>query len=256
MKQLAQHLFAYAFIGLLNLVFSAPTNAQSTSGGSTVRMKIVEEHNGKKRETERVYKIGDASEEERKDFVDKMLDSLGTDKTGKRQVTVTVENEDGSFSSRDRRRVEVHVDKRDEEPLRVFEFDEDDFGNRIKHIEREVGPRMRVLMRDMERFGDRMGEAGSRWVEDLAKPSSIRGLNAYPNNPDNGTLNLRFTAPEKGDVLITITDTKGKEVGKKEVKDFSGEYVGQVELRKSTKGTLFVSVIQREDGAVKRIVIP
>ncbi len=69
-------------------------------------------------------------------------------------------------------------------------------------------------------------------------------------------MNLRFYVPQKGDVLVTISDTKGKEVGKKEIKDFSGEFVGQIDIKKNTKGTLFVTVTQNEDGAVKRVVIP
>ena len=257
MKHLAKHLATYCLVGVLSYGFSTPVRAQSASGSPTVRLKVTEERNGKKIETERVYSLGEVSEEDRKAFVDKLLDSLGTDKTGNRQVMVTVENQDGSFSTRDRRRIVMrNHDGPTERPSTFFEFDSDDFNDQVRRIEREVGPRMRIMMRNMERFGERMGETGARMMDDLAKPASIRGLNAYPNNPDNSVLNLRFSVPEKGDVLITVTDTKGKEVAKKEVKDFSGEFVGQVELKKNTKGTLFVSVVQREDGAVKRIVIP
>jgi hypothetical protein len=87
------------------------------------------------------------------------------------------------------------------------------------------------------------------------KPSSIRSLEAYPNNPDHNQLNLRFTAPAKGDVNIIVTNTKGKEVAHRELNDFSGEFIGQIDLGKNSQGTYFITVTQNEDGAVKRVVI-
>ena len=94
------------------------------------------------------------------------------------------------------------------------------------------------------------------WARNLnGKPSTIRGLDAYPNNPDRDQLNVRFTAPAKGDVSIVVTNTKGKEVAKRDINDFSGEFVGQIDLGKKTQGTYFITVTQNEDGAVKRIVV-
>jgi hypothetical protein len=78
----------------------------------------------------------------------------------------------------------------------------------------------------------------------------------YPNNPETNQLNVRFTAPAKGDVHIRVTTADGKEVAKKDVKDFSGSYAGQIDVDKKAKGVYFVNVTQNEDGAVKRIVIP
>ena len=94
------------------------------------------------------------------------------------------------------------------------------------------------------------------WSQNFSgKPSSIRGLDAYPNNPDRNQLNVRFSAPAKGDVSIIVTNTKGREVAKREIKEFSGEFVGQIDLGKQPQGTYFITVTQHEDGAVKRIVV-
>jgi hypothetical protein len=120
---------------------------------------------------------------------------------------------------------------------------------------------MRKLERNMEDWSrDFEPKFREFWNSDIniggsGKPTSIRGLEAFPNNPDKDELNIRFYAPNKGDVTITVTDTKGKQVGKKEIKDFSGDYVGQLELGKNAKGTYFISVVQNEDGTVKRIVV-
>lgn len=77
----------------------------------------------------------------------------------------------------------------------------------------------------------------------------------FANKPESHILNVHFNAPAKGDVVITVTDTKGKEVGKKEVKNFSGDFKSQVNLAKNTSGTLFVTVVQNEDGVTNRIVL-
>ena len=87
------------------------------------------------------------------------------------------------------------------------------------------------------------------------KSSTIRGLDAFPNNPDRNQLNVRFTAPVKGDVRIVVANPAGKEVAKRTLKDFSGEFVGQIDLGRNPTGTYFITVTQNEDGAVKRIVV-
>lgn len=130
--------------------------------------------------------------------------------------------------------------------------------------------------RDMERWGKDFGEKFGNefryrapqlkrqlnlapqvltW-EGGSSSSTVRSLSVYPNRPFNQTLNLRFTSPAKGDVMILVTDVKGREVAKEVVKDFEGDFVGQITLtKKAEKGTFFVTVTQGEDGTVKRVVI-
>jgi hypothetical protein len=141
--------------------------------------------------------------------------------------------------------------------LKDLSFNFDELRNQTRNLGREIQPKARTLMRDMEDLGSRFGNSvGSIWTNESAKASTVRELSVYPNNPDNGVMNLRFHVQQKGDVSITVLDVRGKEVGKKEIKDFSGEFVGQIDIKKNTKGTLFVTVTQNEDGAVKRVIIP
>ena len=107
--------------------------------------------------------------------------------------------------------------------------------------------------RDMEGQLARPFEA---WNSNRAnQTSTVRGLDAYPSNPDRNMLNVRFNAPAKGDVSIVVTNPKGKEVAHRELKDFTGEFVGQVDLGKKAEGVYFVTVTQNDDGAVRRVVI-
>lgn len=238
---------------------------------TNIRVKVVEKKDGKTQVVERTYEIDPMSEGDQKVFVDKVLDSLGVNESGQKQISIMVDGDgDDDVRIQDRRRVETRsrteADRdrgnadRDRDRMtwswrdndHEFHFDTDEIQDQVRRLEREIKPRVEVFRRDMEQMGDRMGTV---WSNEIMQAGTVRGLNAYTNNPDNGVLNLRFSAPEKGDVTVTVTDTQGKEVGKKVIKDFSGEFVGQVDLKKNTKGTLFVAVVQNEDGAVRRVTI-
>jgi hypothetical protein len=229
---------------------------------ATIRIRVTEDKDGNTLNRERSYRVGAMTDNERDKFVDKVLDSLGVDKKKNNQtISVTVDDGDDDMIVKKRRK--VIIDHRDDrEPLAYhwkgdisndFEFNTENLRKHLKTFENEWQPKTKMLLRDMENFGN---EVGGMWTKEVSKPASVRSLTAYTNNPDNGVLNLKFGVPQKGDVSVIVTDTKGKEVGKKEIKDFEGEFVGQIELKKNTKGTVFVTVVQNEDGAVKRVVIP
>ncbi len=237
---------------------------------TSIRIRVSEDDNGKVRDIEKNYEVGALSDDERQKFIDKVLDSLNVDKKRKQTISITVDDgNDGEIASKKRKKVIIdHRDPR--EPMAFhwdgdfkYEWDADKFAENMKTIEknfeRNFHPKAKMMLRDMEDLGRNFGKSFDyAWdnSRESAKAASIRSLTAYTNNPADDILNLRFSVPEKGNVTVTVTDTKGKEVGKKEIHEFEGEYVGQIELKKNTKGTLFVTVVQNEDGAVKRVVIP
>jgi hypothetical protein len=242
---------------------------------TSIRIRVTDDDNGKVRDIEKSYKVGALSDNERQKFIDKVLDSLDVDKKSKQTISITVDDgNDGVSASKKRKK--VIVDHRDPREPMAFHWDGDfkydldwdsekfseNMNENMKKIEKNFDknfhPKARIMMREMEDFGKNFGKSFDyAWDnhEDV-KSASIRSLNAYTNNPADDVLNLRFNVLQKGNVTVTVTDTKGKEVGKKEIHEFEGEYVGQIELKKNTKGTLFVTVVQNEDGAVKRVVIP
>lgn len=239
---------------------------------TSIRIRVTEDENGKTRDIEKSYKVGGLSDEERQKFIDKVLDSLNVDKKRKQTISITVDDgADGVIAAKKRKK--VIVDHRDPREPMVYHWDGDfkydlDWDSEKMHenlksiqknFDKNFHPKAKMMMRDMEDFGKNFGKSFDyAWDNNNGdvKAASIRSLNAYTNNPADDVLNLRFSVPQKGNVTVTVTDTKGKEVGKKEIHEFEGEYVGQIELKKNTKGTLFVTVVQNEDGAVKRVVIP
>jgi len=242
----------------------------------TIRVRMIEEKDGKTETVERSYTYKDLTEAERELKVKAIIDSLKNDKEASSSRRLSIEIEEGSkiLSDKDQWGNGEHIvvvprGKRiyrydGDGDSRTFSFDNDAFADRMKRIEKDITPQMRKLERSMESMGRDLeprfrefwhGDFNFDFKDGSTKPASIRGLEAFSNNTEKEALNLRFYAPNKGDVTISVTDTKGKQVGQKVVKDFSGDFVGQVEIGKNAKGTYFVSVVQNEDGVVKRVVI-
>ncbi|GAB3524756.1 T9SS type A sorting domain-containing protein [Emticicia fontis] len=130
-----------------------------------------------------------------------------------------------------------------------LDFDMKDFNLDMEDLNlnlNQLGKDLQFNLRDMpEMFA----------FDNSSSSKTIRGLSVYPNNPKTDVLNLRFNSQEKGDVSIKVLDLKGNVVAKDEIKDFSGEYVGQINIGKQ-KGVVFVIVTQGEDGTVKRVTLP
>jgi len=171
--------------------------------------------------------------------------------------------------------------------MKEFERDMEKFGRDMERWGREYGEKMKDWG---QRFGqefkynwqpqadatrralEKQADASRHVIENMRRNNidgltffdgngttssrTVKALNAYPNQPSNGRLNITFQTPEKGDVTIVVTDVEGKEVAREKVKDFFGKYMGQVELKRGgEKGTYFVTVSQAGDGAVRRVVI-
>jgi hypothetical protein len=92
------------------------------------------------------------------------------------------------------------------------------------------------------------------WAEEKGS-KTIHGLSGKQNQPFNGKINVDFTAPEKGNVTIAVTDVNGKEIATETVKDFQGDYLGQIDLKKAGAGVYFLRVTQGNDGAVRRVEV-
>lgn len=231
-----------------------------------VNVRIIERNGNEVREIERTFRTDGLSDPERDRMVMRLIDSVKAARTdgGKRRMTIIVEdNNDNRIITRERntsrnRANDVYTwrgpSTRPGAPWfnQNWEFE---FRRGADSLADAMN-RMRFnFPKDLDRRLARPFEDWSRGFNAGVKPSTIRGLDAYTNNPDRNQLTVRFTAPTKGNVLIVLTNPKGKEVARREVKDFSGEFIGQVDLGRNPQGTYFVTVTQNEDGAVKRVVV-
>ena len=243
----------------------------TTPGGPAkkeVNVRIIERDDNGTRELERTYRMDGMSDPERDRLVMKLVDSVkAARKSGgkQQQMTIIIEDTDGDRTvTRDQqkqtlRRIPGDVYTR---RGRLPRSGNDPWTNQTWQYN---------FRQNMDSLADRMHRFNFTFPKDLdrqlarpfenwshnsgSKASTIRSLDAYPNNPDRDQLNVRFSAPAKGDVSIIVTNTKGKEVARRDIKDFSGEFVGQIDLGKKAQGTYFITVTQNEDGAVKRVLV-
>lgn len=258
---------------LLAVTFSSVAVAQQTvspspkSPTNEVNVRIIERNGDEIREVERTYRTDGLTDPQRDQLVMKLVDSLkATRKDGrKRQMTIIVEDNDGDRTV-SRKRIGPGMKRvpndayaqRDKFPGNERNFNEDKtWQYELRRGADSMADQLRRFKLEFPKDFDRqLVRPFEDWSRNLSsKPSTIRGLDAFPNNPDRDQLNVRFTAPAKGDVSIIVTNPKGKEIVRREIKDFTGEFVGQIDLGKKAQGVYFITVTQNEDGAVKRVVI-
>ncbi|MHA8098950.1 T9SS type A sorting domain-containing protein [Aquirufa aurantiipilula] len=240
-------------------------------------IKIVVDENGKQKVIERTFANPELAEAGMKQLNDSLNREMGKSDGKTKIITMDIRKRGGNRMQMDAMgpmpqlnkqrmaRVEKRMMKKfknqmDDKQVRIFRHGPEDMeihvedlpgGKNFKFDFDENGPDFRGLRR-LQEEGFPMGGQNLAWGQ---ASSTIKGLFANPNHPFNGKLNIRFHAPEKGNVAITVRDVNGKEVASETVKDFQGRYLGQVDLKKAATGVYFVQVTQGNDGAVIRVKI-
>jgi hypothetical protein len=244
-----------------------------------LRIHVESSENGKKEVFERNYDVKGMSQDDKDKLINRVTDSLwtasGNEKGSRNQIRIKVDrNEDRRVDSddlpfslnspqgktkkkiqiyKDGKRIEKDLDSDNNDDLTIFFKD---FGNDMEKTfknfdEKKMFSSLEPMMKDLKfKFNGDMKD-----FDFLNESKTVKALKIYPNKPFDNKLNLKFHAPEKGDVNVIVTDINGKEVGSQKFKDFQGDFMGQVDLKKNVKGTVFVTVTQGEDGTAKRVVI-
>jgi Secretion system C-terminal sorting domain len=265
-------------ISVLSLFAIIPIASFAQEKKDKIRIKIEQEIDGKIKIDEKVIDATGLSESQKEAEIQKFQDSVIAQNKGKAQgIKVEVESESGNNKNRNTN--EQHFSHSDSDGsdqeivikqrprVKVYRRN----GNGKDEVEIFNGEEFsRELNGNMESLKDNLKEMGKelkfeyRTIPDgfffnengASSAKTVRGVEVFPNNPKTEILNVRFNAPQKGDVSIKVLDVKGNVVAKEEIKDFLGEYVGQINIGKQIKGTIFVMITQGEDGTVKRVVLP
>ena len=244
-----------------------------------LRIHVESSENGKKEVFERNYDVKGMSQDEKDKLINRVTDSLWTasgDGTRK-QIRIKVDrNENRRMDSDDddvpfslnspkgktKKRVEIYKDGKkvekdldgdgDNDVTMFFKDFGDDMEKKFKDFDhKKMFSSIEPMMKDLKfKFDGDMKD-----FDFMNESKTVKALKIYPNKPFDNKLNLKFYAPEKGDVSVIVTDINGKEVGSQKFKDFQGDFMGQVDLKKNVKGTLFVTVTQGQDGTAKRVVV-
>lgn len=262
--------------GALLLLFSAPIVSFAQEKKEKVRIRIEQEVDGKTTISEKIINSSGLSSSQKDEMIEKFKDSVLALNKGKAQgVKIEIDNDsDAKIELNGGRRIEKNYnynnDNGNEEivikrgpKVRVYKkdgkgetewFNGEDFSHELNGNMESLRENMKQMGKDLkfefrtipDNFFDG-GNSGSK---------TIKNVEVFPNNPKTEILNVRFNAPQKGDVSIKVLDVKGSVIAKEEIKDFSGEYVGQINIGKQKAGTIFVMITQGEDGNVKRVVLP
>lgn len=254
-----------------------------------LKIHIESSENGKKEVFDRSYNVEGMSPDEKDKLINHISDSLLTASgNGERKhIRIKINKEGEGFGMKSdndderpfahnspqgkkKKRVEIYKDGKriqkdldgdgDNEDMKLFFKDfgknmEDNFEffdlDRKKWIS-SLDPMMKDLKGKLK-FD--FNPSDMKDFDFMNESKTVKALKIYPNKPFDSKLNLKFFAPQKGDVNVIVTDINGKEVGSQKIKDFQGDFMGQVDLKKNVKGTIFVTVTQGEDGTAKRVVI-
>ncbi len=262
----------FATVLLIAGSFGRAATAQQTTPKSTspndVHVRIIERNGDQVREIERTYRMDGLSDPERDKLVTRLVDSLKATRSdgGKRRMTIIVEDNDGNRTDTrlrttpgNRLNGDAYVQRGRLPRLGNDSWNNQNWSFEFRRGADSLADQLKRFQYQFPRdFDQQLVRPFQDWSRNFSagtKPSTIRGLEAYANNPDRNQLTVRFTAPAKGNVLIVVTNPIGKEVARRDVKDFSGEFVGQLDLGKNPQGAYFITVTQNQDGAVKRILI-
>ncbi|WP_435352812.1 T9SS type A sorting domain-containing protein [Emticicia sp. SJ17W-69] len=261
-------------VSVLGLLAMVPFMSFSQGKKDKVRIRIEQEINGKTKVDEKIIDTSGMSDGQKEDAIQKFQDSVLAENKGKVQG-MKIEVEDESDNKKGEKRIERNYNYnndngdeeiviRDKPRVKVYRrngrdggefFDSEDFSRELNGNMESLKDNLKNIGKDLK-FEYRTIPDGFFFNDNGGSSAkTVRGVEVFPNNPKTEILNVRFNAPQKGDVSIKVLDVKGSVVAKEEIKDFSGEYVGQINIGKQ-KGTIFVMITQGEDGTVKRVVLP
>jgi hypothetical protein len=220
-------------------------------------IKIVVEENGKQKVIERRFSDFNKADGELKKFTDSLDLQLNVDGDKKKKIirmdvnkkahhgtpmengveNITIHRLEGGPGPGEKKRVMI-IRGKDGETITENLQGPEEFDIKLE------GPGKGLM--EFRKIHENLLEEGSK---------TVQGLKITPNKPFNGTMSVKFHAPEKGNVSISVSDVNGKEVANAQLKDFQGDYLGQVDIKKAGAGVYFVRVTQGNDGAVRRVKV-
>ena len=246
---------------------------------SKMTIHIESSENGKKEVFDKSYNVEGMSNSEKDRLISRITDSLSNSSGDGRnkQFKIKIDRFDNKHTNsddsdrpsslnspqgktkkrmqiyKDGKRIDKDLDNGNDDDLTIFFKD---FGNDMeKKFKNFDEKKMFSSIEPMVKNFQGNFDLDLKDFDFLNESKTVKALKIYPNKPFDNKLNLKFHAPAKGDVNVIVTDINGKEVGSQKFKDFQGDFMGQVDLKKNVKGTVFVTVTQGEDGTSKRVVI-
>jgi hypothetical protein len=234
-----------------NLIDSV-LDSLSLGGGKNIKIKTRIEDN-----TDRNYNRRDG-ERKKEVIIKKRNKTIIKGDDDNEEIEMDIEIDDNNFNINGLDFDFKDLEKNMGDLSQTLKFKLNDLEPSLRKLGKDIEPGLKRLSNDLEPSLRKLSEELEPMLKNFELNTSsktVKSLNAYANKPNNNKLNVEFYVPNKGEVTIIISDLKGKEIGKTVLKDFTGDYLGQIDLNTKAKGTVFVTVTQGEDGTVKRVVL-
>jgi hypothetical protein len=230
-----------------------------------VKIRIETSENGKKKVVEKEIDTTGMTAEEKQELIDSYTNDAMKGIKKSKKMKVIISDENSVFEDEDRYSFDFDEDE-------DFSWNEQNDGRPEVHIYKKKMRKGSDLGQGLDRFEDTMRYLGEEIPRRIERnfpriytwdnglfitdgESTVQSLDVFPNRPSNNLVNVRFYVPKAGDVTITVLDIDGNVVGKDKVKNFEGEFAGQVKIDGKAEGTFFVIVSQGEDGITRKVKI-
>lgn len=170
-------------------------------------------------------------------------------KTGSKKITVIIGNEEKIEELRKNR----NFDEFDEN----LDYPENKSRNRNRINRNEIERKGKIILDEIPHRVQRADDFIYEIFNDQndEELTSIRNIEVFANNPRSEFINIKFRCTKKDLISLSLIDLNGKKVAEETIKDFSGNYFGQMKVDKNLKGTFFLLLTQNQDGEVQKVFL-
>ena len=117
----------------------------------------------------------------------------------------------------------------------------------------EVTRQMRVTIDAVELSREESDVLRNKGVNGLENTLDLPGLRVSPN-PNDGSFDLAFQVPERGDLNVDVHDANGDRVYHESITGFKGNYERVLDMSDRTNGTYFVVISQNGKAQARKVV--
>lgn len=122
-----------------------------------------------------------------------------------------------------------------------------------RDLRSEVTREMRVTVDAVKLSKEESDVLKNKGVTDLDNALELPGLRVSPN-PSNGSFDLVFQVPERGDLNVDVHDANGDRVYHESITGFKGNYQRVVDMSDRANGTYFVVISQNGKAQARKVV--
>ena len=117
----------------------------------------------------------------------------------------------------------------------------------------EVTRQMRVTIDAVELSREESDVLRNKGVNGLENTLDLPGLRVSPN-PNDGSFDLAFQVPERGDLNVDVHDANGDRVYHESITGFKGNYERVLDMSDRPGGTYFVVITQNGKAQARKLV--